>query len=659
MSKEEIIQKLCSHQKLDRDKGLEKLRAFLHDGADDSSQIAPSLLNVLKTSTTWEARHGSLVGMRVLIENSGPISLGEEVLLLLPQLLEDDEPRVRLSAGEILGSVCRCNGPSAFEQLKATIMSGILSNLERDVNLDSTKDLADKLAHEQAISSDAANVLTIFHDTAGWKALESYMTALKFAVEGCGIKFHPYVTKELVELLFKTLSHTNRFVRETSFYVLAAIISCFEQMKQDGDISDDLLMPVAKSLALGLSDNWSQVRMSACFATRQFFSSLGTVNATYLDILIPPMCLNRYYVAEGVRVYSQETWITVTKKQGVRLVEEHITSVVAFYISQSNADNHAVREAACACIAELGSKVAKEILSPHVSSLLSTLLVCFKDDCWPVRDAACLACGNFVACFPAECLPKQEEIVSLCLLNLEDCIPSVRQGAAVSLAQIIQAYGDKVFEDIFAVLKQRLPSVKDQPAEDAGHPGLDAGPATFGVVKRVHDNDPNIHSGQQMYSCGSLAPKMQKGRSDTGEISGGERLFQKAAQHWEKSEGCIQLLVEISKLKTYNNQVSLVLPTVAETTTYKHYVHHHSYFESILKVLPVIAQSLGKKEFKKHFNLFIDIIFYGLSCDNSLVEVAASQCITQLTQLIGKMITRGRIEQHNANYISEFDKILA
>ena len=654
MSGEDIIQNLCSHQKLDRDKGLEELRAFCNDEANNFSQMAPSLLNILKTSSTWEARQGSLMGVQVLIENGDSTSLGKEVLPLLPQLLEDDEPRVRLSAGEVLGCVCRFSGPSAFEQLKPTIMSGILNNLDRDVN-SGTKDLADKLTHEHSISSDA---VAIFHDTAGWKALESYMTALKFAVEGCGTRFHPYVTKELVELLFKTLSHTNRFVRETSFYVLAAIICCFEQMKQDGNISADLLMPVAKSLALGLSDNWSQVRMSACFATRQFFSSLGSVDATYLDILIPPMCLNRYYVAEGVRVYSQETWITATKRQGVHLVEEHITSVVAFYISQSNADNHAVREAACACIAELGSKVAKEILSPHVSLLLSTLLVCFKDDCWPVRDAACLACGNFVACFPAECLPKQEEIVSLCLLNLEDCIPSVRQGAAISIAQIIQAYGDKVFENVFTILKQQLPLVKDQPAEDAGHPGLDGGPATFGVVKRVHDNDPNIHSGQQMYSCGSLAPKMQKGRSDTGEISGGERLFQKTAQHWEKSEGCIQLLAEIAKLKTYTNQISSLLPTVAETTTHKHYVHHHSYFESILKVLPTIAQSLGKKEFKKHFDLFIDVIFYGLSCGNSLVQVAATECITQLTQLIGKMITRGRIELHNANYISEFDKIL-
>ena len=31
---------------------------------------------------------------------------------------------------------------------------------------------------------------------------------------------------------------------------------------------------------------------------------------------------------------------------------------VTFYISQTEAENHAVREAACACLAELGSKVS-------------------------------------------------------------------------------------------------------------------------------------------------------------------------------------------------------------------------------------------------------------------------------------------------------------
>ena len=39
------------------------------------------------------------------------------------------------------------------------------------------------------------------------------------------------------------------------------------------------------------------------------------------------------------------------------------------------ADNHAVREAACQCIAELAAKIDREILKPYVNTLLDTLLV--------------------------------------------------------------------------------------------------------------------------------------------------------------------------------------------------------------------------------------------------------------------------------------------
>ena len=33
---------------------------------------------------------------------------------------------------------------------------------------------------------------------------------------------------------------------------------------------------------------------------------------------------------------------------------------------------------------------------------------------------------------------------------------------------------------------------------DSQHPGLDSGPAVFGVVKRIHDNDMDTHSNQQV-----------------------------------------------------------------------------------------------------------------------------------------------------------------
>lgn len=45
--------------------------------------------------------------------------------------------------------------------------------------------------------------------------------------------------------------------------------------------------------------------------------SLGAgVREEQFPILLPGMCLNRYYVAEGVRLYSQETWRLVMGDDG-------------------------------------------------------------------------------------------------------------------------------------------------------------------------------------------------------------------------------------------------------------------------------------------------------------------------------------------------------
>ena len=44
------------------------------------------------------------------------------------------------------------------------------------------------------------------------------------------------------------------------------------------------------------------------------------------------------------------------------------------------------------CISELVRKVDADAVRPSVPSLLEGLLVCFRDQSWPVRQAAC--CGR-------------------------------------------------------------------------------------------------------------------------------------------------------------------------------------------------------------------------------------------------------------------------
>jgi len=43
--------------------------------------------------------------------------------------------------------------------------------------------------------------------------------------------------------------------------------------------------------------------------------------------------VRRYYTAEGVRIYSQETWNEVTEGRGKQLVEQHIDVVVQLSVS--------------------------------------------------------------------------------------------------------------------------------------------------------------------------------------------------------------------------------------------------------------------------------------------------------------------------------------
>ena len=152
-----------------------------------------------------------------------------------------------------------------------------------------------------------------------------------------------------------------------------------------------------------------------------------------------------------------------------------------FYVLQSEADNHAVREAACACIAELATKVGTDPVKGHVPDLIRGLIVCFEDDSWPVRDAACNACGSFVAAFADECKDYLERLMPLFYTNLEDNIPSVRHGAAIAITRVV-----KVFPDLLPPVLERvgelLEAVKDQEDDSELFSGISKKPAVFGVA---------------------------------------------------------------------------------------------------------------------------------------------------------------------------------
>eukprot|EP00057_Strongylocentrotus_purpuratus_P004297 XP_003728420.1 PREDICTED: uncharacterized protein LOC100889564 [Strongylocentrotus purpuratus] len=670
-----IIDLLLSTKKLDRDKGLVELHTKCQrSSANDQAEIAGvenSLLSVVKDSrSSWEAKHGALLGAKVLSGFDGTSELFlKEMQKYAMHLLNDQEARVRIAAGELLGSLSKWLGTDVYLQCQEAILEGVKSNLERAPLSDSSLEeqaqfghLAEKLgggsSPEHARSSNSDQ---IFHDTAGWKNLETWMRCLQSVIEGCGSKFLPFINQELLDLIFQSLTHTNRFVRETGYYVCATLVSCGTSNAEDdemelseGQTHNTILVhgdQLAYHFAQGLADNWSQVRLAASTATRQFLLNLPNAAAhqRFFPALLPRMCLNRYYVAEGVRIYSQETWRQVTGLHGKELVEQHIGHVVEYYIEASDADNHAVREAACACIAELGAKIEKDVVREHVPRLLGTLLVCFRDDSWPVRDAACIACGNFIKCFPEESRQSLDALYPLFYENLQDNIPSVRQGAAAALANVTRAYGEAASSILLAKVSEGIKGLENQPKTSERYSGLEKGPATYGLVKQLRDNDMDLHSNQQMYSCGSLAPKMGRGRE------GGcmDHKFRRPPEAWEKCDGCILLLSELSAIQSLAAEVASSLPLVAEASRKQDYPQHVCLLETICKQLPALGKNLGKRHFKPHLELFFDPIFEALSCDNALTSTAAGQCLDALGNFLGPNILRGRIEQYNPHYLSK------
>ena len=651
MKFEEELRLLCSHEKLNRDKGYNLLQVAL----SSLSTLDVSHLDVLQekiintlclpdVSTQWEAKFGSLQAAKIIIEcNKASSSFQEELKKLSLDLILHDEFRVRIAAGEVLGALCKHVSPDVYRFCEAKLVQSIKENLERQIPPDVNEDYES--------FKDAKD---IFHDTAGWKCLETSMKGLKCVIEGCQEFFLQFLNQELLDLIFETLKHTNRFVRETGYYVCSALVRYgVRSSAQCTDKVKDFGYQLAAHLRDGLSDNWSQVRMAASVATREFFQDiLESDRDQYYSLLLPPMCLNRYYLAEGVRLFNQDTWKKVVGEQGKELVGKYLKEIVSFYTSQTMSDNHAVREAACHCMAELASKINSDVVMPHVPQLLDALIVCFKDDSWPVRDTACVACGSFVKSFPKESKSSMEELYPLFFTNLADPIPSVRQGGAIALANIADAYGDEATEKIFETVKRGLAMVETQKDNAELFHSLEKGPTTYGVAKRIRAYDENLHTNQQMYSCGSLAPKMGRGGGCTN------HSFKRDSQPWEMTDGCIYAVAELAAVKSALKPVTECLPLLAKAAGFRHYNQHFHLLETLCSQLPLIAERIGKRMFKMYLELFFDSIFDALRSDSQLTSTAAHDCLIKLGALLGHNILRGRVENYHSNYVQELDAVM-
>jgi len=515
--------------------------------------------------------------------------------------------------------------------------------------------MADAKPKEKKQRRGSFSVEELQHDTEGWKCLFSAMKTVQRMMVGLGRRFEPEITPALLLLLRRSTRHINRFVREMAYHSYAAIcLAMSYEFMTEKKLGDEL----ADIIYQGLSDNWSQVRYASSHAVRNFFALIpcdadvdefdNPRKKHFFPKLLPPMCINRYYVAAGVRVYSLESWKLLVGTNGRRFVAEYMPYVQKFFIKQAGADNHAVREAACHCIAELATKVEHDAVSEFIPGLLDALIGCFKDASWPVRDAACVALGDFVSQFPDESVADLDELYNLWLEHLSDNIPSVREDSAIAFGKILRCpklakeHGaekravEHIKKYIHSVAKQKADVKKYDPnangvanAKFGGYENT----TVFGVAaRRVRDNDSDLHANQQVYSCGSLAPKLKRA-TRSGCMDHG---FSRDREMWEYTDGCVHLLRElVAALPTSQYFDQFVPSTLPQIAGKRDFAHFHELQQTVWKSIPAMGRAVGKRKFKMYLELLLVPMIETLECKNRLAMNAAGQCITFCNTFIG------------------------
>eukprot|EP00658_Telonema_sp_P-2_P079581 TRINITY_DN7725_c0_g2_i1.p1 TRINITY_DN7725_c0_g2~~TRINITY_DN7725_c0_g2_i1.p1 ORF type:complete len:435 (-),score=70.81 TRINITY_DN7725_c0_g2_i1:150-1328(-) len=360
------------------------------------------------------------------------------------------------------------------------------------------------------------------------------------------------------------------------------------------------------------------------------------------EMCIRDSCLNRYYVAAGVKHLAQQVWRTAVGANGLEVVSRLVDAFVPFMQHQADADNHAVREAACQCLAEMCSVLDPDLIRPLALGCLEVLLSCFKDQSWPVRQTACEAAATLVSHFPAEAAPVLQELSALWFEHISDNIGSVRQSAAVAIGKVAMCH-QPTRSSAFEQLPGLLERVKQQPQ---GHrPAMVPSAQTDGTLSAkfecLEPSADSAHRDQVTFSCGSLAPKLKKGGPGKHGVGCMNCATLRPKQPWEYSDGAVYLMAELARIDP--DAVAGLLAELGAAVSADSYPEHYKLGATVWGVVPKIAESLGKKQFKRHMEPLLPPLFQAAASENRTLKFAAWDCVGFLGGFVGQSILEGRI----------------
>ena len=533
------------------------------NNARDRTQIVSRIFEEWKVN--------ALPGMFTLVIKN--IILRNSLFVIVEKVLFDRLRQAHyLDHREIWSLTTRIYAKSASASFRKAVLGLVVQALgsketvsaAREIIIESVKDIlsADTtLVYEWVCSS----VMKLIHEELadlaeraapnqieGCKLLENCLIILRRFLEA-----HLDVpSDDVVGIVNQTASHRSLFVRESTQHLIALLA---KTPISASTWSRHVYAGLAKHVGAGLLDEWPHVRFAACVAARGLLlASPAAHRPCLVPCLLPGMCINRQLTAQGIQLYSLESWRLLfgDPQSARRLLEAHIEASVAEILRQSEADNADVREAACRCLGELAARLDPTIMRPYLNVFLKRIHDLMKDPAWAVRDCACFTYGQLILTFPSEAdsdSTLSAELQSLLLAHLADNVWSVRESAAIACGNLLEAYPrERHLPRLLEHLNASLPAAKAQaPAE-----GI---PCRFDAAdKWRYDNDETLHVGGKVMACCTMSHTTRSEHcTDHG--------FERVQEPWEVTDGAVYLLREIARV--HPDECYLFIPVLLEVVS--------------------------------------------------------------------------------------------
>ncbi len=428
-------------------------------------------------SEDWETAALALLLVKEIIRKYGEMD-SLQVLVLLHDfiheyfllLLDHIEARVRSLMADsiqiIVSYLCQHDEPNKVNHSIDCIWDETITRIKRDFVRTENTMQATLVPSDPSVFNNSGSVQ--LDDTTGWNTLE---TSYKIIIElmnsiKCNSKYLPALiskwmysddqSSDYIELLLVgASSHRNRYIREHSFMLIQVLIEVLEKTPTNSYIA--IMEHINTAIAAGMQDNWSQIRQVAVKSCCVFLCKDtldDPIMRSYLKKLLPRLCLNRFYAAEGVKSVSHYSWREIFGQRGKEYYSEIVVLAAQYYSEASKSHNHVVCEAACHSMAELAAKILTSLsseadVSECVNIIVEALFNCINDDSWPIRDASSLSMGIVARYFPTHTSQKLDAIWKRWLLNLKDSIWSVRENAAVAIGHVLCSANKDIVEYCF------------------------------------------------------------------------------------------------------------------------------------------------------------------------------------------------------------------